>query len=160
MRFKQWFNEAVVQFNTIDDAIKKTLEFVVTNGTWSFEPKTYGLSGMKTISVAGHFHNPKGHFFVSIHADATKPIDKYDSVSGAIDQNSHVEIIASVSIIGNWNGRRLKNLGERSNTNGGRLKTPYETAQWVKAIIDEYQPDDDGGDTFTPTPTGSNLVNV
>jgi hypothetical protein len=169
MRFKLWFNEAVVQFANVAEAIKKTLEFVVTDGKWQFEPKTtHGLSGIKTVSVAGHFHCEKGHFFITAHTVAEKPIDSYDTISGQIDANSKIEIIASISLITGknaWGGSNFKNVAERSNTSGGRLNTPYQLAQWVKTVIDNYWDNDDDDDEEeedapTPTPSNSQLVSV
>lgn len=158
---------ARVPFSDITNAIKKTLEFVVVDGRWQFEPRTFGLSGIKTISVAGHFHSDKGHFFITAHTVADKPIQSYESATGKIDANSKVEIIASVSVVGEKNARGgVRKLSDRSKNIGGRLNTPYELAQWVKGVIDNYSGLDDGNDNddetpdLTPAPSHGVLVGV
>jgi hypothetical protein len=162
MEFKIWL-ESVVKFSNINDAIKKTLEFVVDDGRWEFEPKAYGLSGIKTVTVAGHFYCNKGHFFLTANTVAEKPINSYNAISGEIDSNSKVEIIGSLCIILGKNslgGLNLKRVAERSNTSGGRLHTPYQLALWVKEVIDNWGSDDGGDDIPTPIPQDANLISV
>ncbi|MCK9459738.1 MAG: hypothetical protein M0R80_08875 [Proteobacteria bacterium] len=171
MKFRTWL-EATVKFKDITEAIKKTLEFVVTDGEWKFEPRPYGLSGIKTVTVAGHFYCTKGHFFLTANAVDERPIDSYDSMTGEIDGNSKVEIIGNITVMmgkNSWGGYNLKKVGERSNTSGGRLHTPHELAIWVKKVIDDWQKDDDGDDENAPKPeptywdekpSGSRLVTV
>lgn len=160
MKFKQFISEAIVKFNNISDAIKKTLQFIVNDGTWKFREKPYGISGLKTITVAGHFYCDKGHFFLTANTIADKPIDSYDSQTGVIDQNTKIEIIASLSLINDKNS--LKKIGERSNDSGGRLNTPYQLAIWVKQMIDNYEDNDNGGNEDTPdlSPSPRELVSV
>jgi len=163
MNFRTWF-ESTVKFADIQDAIQKTLEFVVDDGRWKFEPKPYGMSGIKTVTVAGHFYCSKGHFFLTANT-VDGAIDSYDSVTGDIDGNSKIEIIGSLAIISdnNPNGRRLMKVAERSNTTkGGRLHTPYELANWVKSVIDGWHPggDDEDDDAPVPDPVDNQLVGV
>lgn len=162
-------SEAQVSFDNIADAMKETLKFVVTDGNWRFEEKTYGLSRMNTISVVGHLYCDKGHFFLSSHAfiaqnglpKTIKSIDPYDSATGRINQDVSVNIIASLSLFNDKPfGPRLTKIAEASNTSERRLKSPYELAIWVKKQIDEYNKpfdndddDDDSDDNSPITPS-------
>ena len=173
MEFKHWL-EATVEFASINEAIKKTLEFVVTKGVWKFKPKPYGMAGIKPTTVAGHFYCDKGHHFL-ITANTVLPedplepnIDTYDSVTGNVDAHTKIQIIGVVAIINDdipAGTGRLKKVAERSNTGDGRLHSPYELAQWVKKVIDDYHSGGDGGDgdeddVTAPTPQGSSLIGV
>ncbi len=150
MNFRAWL-ESVVKFGNVQEAIKRTLEFVVDNGRWGFESRVHGIFGLRTVTVAGHFYCDKGHFFLTANTLADKPIDSYDSVSGDIDGNSKIEIIGSLSIV--LGPGNIKKIAERSRTEGGRLNSPYQLALWVKNVIDNWPPDNDGGDDGTPVPS-------
>jgi len=160
------FIENAVKFKDINEAIKKTLMFVVDDGTWEFEPKTHGLSGIKTVTVAGFFRCTKGTFFLTANTVAEAPIDSYDPKTGEIDSNSKIEIIASLLVVlgkNSWGGNNTRKIGERSSTSNGRLNSPFQLAQWVKNTIDGWNPYGDGDDDapeYKPDPSDSNLVGV
>ena len=172
MHFKKWFNESVVEFNKIQEAIKKSLEFINV-GEWRFEPTYHGMSGVKTTGISGwyrknegsSFFNDKGSFFVSVHV-ILKNQETYDSISGVDNNQNKLEFISSV--LTRDKNNRFKKIGEKNNVKEPIIRTPYQLALWVKQVIDNYDNNDDDNDNdndgddnvYDPTPSSNQLVSV
>jgi len=175
MNFKEWFMEAVVNTTDLANAITKTLEFKIP-GKWSFDTSdNHQWHPHKAIRVHGLLKNektplPSQHFMVGVFAILEKPIESYDSIKG----DSDMRIVAVCHYI--QKPGHIRKLGERSkdiyprsgywgNHDGESLRTPYELANWIEAVINGFGNNDDGDDDddtpeYTPSPTPSALVGV
>lgn len=162
MNFKKWFNESVVEFNNIVEAIKKTLQFVNDEGQWAFEPQYHGVSGLKTKGTAGWYHTNKGSFFVSVHV-VLKDQTTYNPLNGVDNNQNKLEFISSV-LVKNPYTKKLQKIGEKSNVKEPIIRTPYELANWFKQVVDNWSNNDgdDDDDVYDPTPAPSSnqLVGV
>ena len=165
MDFKNWLNEAQVQTKDIGSAIEKTLEFKIP-GTWDFDSSPHQWDRPHdAMRVSGTLKNhktpgPTNYFFLSCYAIMETPISTYDSITG----NTSMRIVASFHYVEAPGS--VKKLGERSRSitpprssgswgkhDGTALKTPYELANWVQTLIDEYGKDDDDRDDPEESPT-------
>jgi hypothetical protein len=157
MDFREWLSEATVQTKDIGEAIKKTLEFKIP-GKWKFEiapHKWYDITthiskwNTNAVRISANLKNektpePTQYFFLSAYAILLKDLISYDSING----DTNMRINASLHFV--ERPGIVRKLDERQS-----LKTPYELAKWVEALIekfgrDEEPPDDSPEDAPSP----------
>jgi len=125
MEFKLWL-EAIAQVKDIEEAIKKTLKFTVP-GVWDFtDVDNFGEYGIRIDGTLVNQDTQEGYaFLINTYAVFDKPIKIYDSIKGSPDM-SMMAYVSYAKLDGH-----IEQLDEKKD-----LKTPYDTAHWIKNVID------------------------